>query len=44
MIERLLWNGSLKTAKSMIQDYSGVAFNSSDKASVIAILDASGLD
>lgn len=44
MIERLLSNGSLKTAKAMIQGYSSQFFTSQDIASVVAILDASGLD
>lgn len=43
MIERLLWNGSLTTAKSMIQSYTGLAFSQSDKDTVIAIIDSSGL-
>jgi hypothetical protein len=42
-IERLLWNGSLATAKAMIQAYSSPYFSADDIASVVAILDNSGL-
>lgn len=42
-IERLLWNGSLKTAKTMISAYSSPAFSTDEKASIIAIIDDSGL-
>lgn len=44
MIERLLWSGSLSTAKSLIQTLNSPYFSSDDIASVVAILDASGLD
>lgn len=42
-IERLLYNGSLNTAKAMIQAYVSPYFSAQDKATVIAILDNSGL-
>lgn len=43
MIERLLWNGSLATAKAMIQAYNSPYFTADDIASVVAIIDNSGL-
>lgn len=42
-IERLLTNGSLQTAKTMIAAYSSPYFSADDIASVIAILNNSGL-
>lgn len=42
-IERLLWNGSLATAKAMIQAYTSPYFTSDDIASIVAIIDGSGL-
>jgi hypothetical protein len=42
-IERLLWNGSLKTAKTLIQSLGTELFSAEEKAQVIALIDASGL-
>lgn len=42
-IERLLWGGALATAKALIQAYSGSAYDSNDKAALVAIIDQSGL-
>lgn len=42
-IERLLWNGSLKTAKILIQNLNNVFFSQDEKAEVLAIINDSGL-
>ncbi len=38
-IERLLWNGSLKTAKILIQALDEQFFNTQEKLDIIAVLD-----
>jgi hypothetical protein len=42
-VERLLWSGSLKTARAVIASYSGTAFSAAEKAAVLAMIDGSGL-
>jgi hypothetical protein len=39
LVERLLWNGSLRSAKSLIQAYSGDLFSAEEKTLVIALID-----
>jgi len=38
-IERLLWNGSFKTAKLAVQAYNGTAFTTEEKQTIIDMLD-----
>lgn len=42
-IERLLKNGSLRTAKVLIQSLDGTFFTDSEKSEIIATIDSSGL-
>lgn len=44
IIERLLWNGSLKTAKSLIQNLNSNFFTDQEKASIIAVIDDSAVE
>lgn len=43
IIERLLWNGSIKTARAQIAAYSGSAFTGGQINAILALIDASGL-
>jgi hypothetical protein len=36
-IERLLWNGSFKTAKALITMYSGLGFTETDKIKILTL-------
>lgn len=40
LIERLLWNGSLRSAKSLIQAYAGDLFTTEDKALIVSLIDS----
>jgi hypothetical protein len=39
LVERLLWNGSLRSAKSLIQAYSGDLFSAEEKTLIVALID-----
>lgn len=39
LIERLLWNGSLRSAKSLIQAYAGDLFTVDEKTLIVALID-----
>jgi hypothetical protein len=40
LIERLLWNGSLRSAKSLIQAYAGDLFSAAEKNAIVSLIDS----